>query len=224
MSTATTTSPVPSEGGSGIPKSSVRQRESVTEVPGAPGNPEYPLPYGAAARAVIRCIGNSVALLVRRRLRHSPDHVGMTLRFADGTSARVYRETVVAGRVTTGPCVLFVAFRLRAVRGWGHAVFRAESLLNTPLFVGFPGFVSKLWLAHDERGTYRGVYQWDGADRAEDYARALWRVLALVSVPGSIHYKVVPGPRRDDVLETPHLLDAVAPNDAAAWWRVAATA
>jgi hypothetical protein len=30
-------------------------------------------------------------------------------------------------------------------------LFRAESLLNTPLFVGFPGFVSKLWLAHDEQ-------------------------------------------------------------------------
>jgi hypothetical protein len=29
-------------------------------------------------------------------------------------------------------------------------VFRAESILNTPLFAGFPGFVSKLWLAHDE--------------------------------------------------------------------------
>jgi hypothetical protein len=224
MSTATTTSSVVSEGGDRAPRSLVQQCESVTEVLGAPGNPEYPLPYGAAARAMIRCIGNSIALLVRRRLRHPSDHVGRRLRFADGTSARVYRETVVAGRATTDPCVLFVAFRLRAVRGWGHAVFRAGSLLNTPLFVGFPGFVSKLWVAHDEHGTYRGVYQWDGADRAEDYARTLWRLLALVSVPGSIHDKVVPGPRRDDVLETPHLLDAVAPNDATAWWRVAETA
>jgi hypothetical protein len=120
--------------------------------------------------------------------------------------------------------VLFVAFRLRFVRGWGHALFRAESLLNTPLFVGFPGFVSRLWLTHDQRGTYRGIYQWDRANRAEHYARALWRVLALVCVPGSIHYRVVPGLRRDDVIETPHLLDAVAPAEAAAWWRVVAVA
>ncbi len=133
-------------------------------------------------------------------------HVGMRLRFADGTSARVYRETVVDRDATRDPCVLVVGFRLRAVRGRGHAVFRWESLLNTPLFVGFPGFVSKLWLADDERGRYRGLYEWDGPQRAEAYARALWRVLALVSVPGSIHYVVLPGLRRDELLARPQVL------------------
>ena len=64
------------------------------------------------------------------------------------------------------PAVLVVAFRLRWVRGIGHRMFRLESLLNTPLFVGFPGLVSKLWLAHDAAGVYRGVYQWDGAQSA----------------------------------------------------------
>lgn len=101
-------------------------------------------------------------------------------------------------------------------------MFRAESLLNTPLFVGFPRFVSKLWLAHDQQGTYRGVYQWDGVDRAEHYARSLWRVLALVSVPGSIHYWVVPELRRDEILDNPRLLDTVAPADETAWWRLVA--
>jgi hypothetical protein len=48
-----------------------------------------------------------------------------------------------------------------AVRGLGHAAFRGESLLNTPLFAGFPGFVSKLWLANDGLGRYRGLYEWD---------------------------------------------------------------
>ena len=143
----------------------------------------------------------------------------MRLRFADGTSARVYRETVVAGRAPADPCVLVVEFRLRVVHGWGHALFRWESLLNTPLFVGFPGFVSKLWLAHDERGVYRGVYEWDGPVRAEYYARCLWRVLALGSVPGSIHYQVLPGLRRDELLHAPRRLEA-APASAGSWWRL----
>jgi hypothetical protein len=81
---------------------------------------------------------------------------------ADGTSASVYRETVVDRGTTQDPCALVVEFRLRVVRGWGRALFRWESLLNTRLFVGFPGFVSKLWLAHDDYGRYRGVYEWDG--------------------------------------------------------------
>jgi hypothetical protein len=143
----------------------------------------------------------------------------MQLHFADGTSARVYRETVVDRGPGKDPCILVVEFRLRFVRGWGHAIFRWESLLNTPLFAGFPGFVSKLWLAHDQHDVYRGVYEWDMPDRAEFYASCLWRVLALGCVPGSIHYRVVPGLRRDDVLRDPHLLDGTATDEPTAWWR-----
>ena len=53
------------------------------------------------------------------------------------------------------------------------------------------------------------------------YVRALWWVLALVSVPGSIHYVVLPGLRRDDVLADPSLVDGVEPGRANAWWRLA---
>ena len=160
-----------------------------------------PLAYPAALRALAGCFANTVRLLGQRRMHLPRGRVGMRLRFADGTSARVYRETVVDRGPTLDPCVLIVEFRLRAVRGRGHAAFRLESMLNTPLFAGFPGFVSKLWLAHDERGRYRGVYEWDGPRLAENYARALWRVLALVSVRGSVHYVVLPGLGRDVLLD-----------------------
>jgi hypothetical protein len=141
------------------------------------------------------------------------------VRFADGTVARVYRETVRA-RAPSDPCTLIVAFRLRGVHGRAHAWFRAESILNTPLFVGFPGFISKLWLAHDTHDLYRGLYEWDGADQAERYARSLWRVLELGCEKRSIGYRVVPHLRRDAVLENPHLLDDCATTEPEAWWRV----
>jgi hypothetical protein len=207
------------------------RKPNVGDVPAMPpGTPEHqctavmteepPLAYRAALSAVTSCAASTARLLWRRRLHLPHGHVGMRLRFADGTSARVYRETVIDRDATQDPCVLVVGFRLRAVRGWGHAVFRWESLLNTPLFAGFPGLVSKLWLADDERGRYRGLYEWDGPKQAEAYARALWRVLALVSVPGSIHYVVLPGLRRDELLARPQVL-AGAAADAAAWWRPA---
>jgi hypothetical protein len=183
-------------------------------------NEQSPLPVAAALRGVIRCIVTTAVLLARRRVHLPRQHVGMKLGFADGTSAKVYRETVLDRPEPTLPCVLVVEFRLRAVRGRGHAVFRWGSLLNTPLFVGFPGFVSKLWLANDAHGVYRGVYEWDGATRAEAYARALWRVLALVSVPGSIHYRVVIGVRRSDLLANPELLGREGPADPMDWWRL----
>jgi hypothetical protein len=184
----------------------------------APEKP--PLAYPAAVRALAGCFAATASLLWQRRLHLPTQRVGMRLHFADGTSARVYRETVVDRGATADPCVLVVEFRLRAVRGRAHAAFRRESLLNTPLFAGFPGLVSKLWLADDERGRYRGLYEWDGPRLAEDYARALWRVLALVSVRGSIHYVVLPGLRRDALLEQPQVLHEAAA-DAAAWWCLA---
>ena len=187
--------------------------------PGLDQMDQSALAYDAALRALTGCVASTARLLWRRQVHLPTEQVGRRLRFADGTSARVYRATVVVRDATQDPCVLVVEFRLRAVRGWAHTAFRWESLLNTPLFVGFPGFVSKLWLANDERGRYRGLYEWDGPQRADHYARALWRVLALVSVPGSIHYVVLPGLRRDELLARPQVLADAA--DAAAWWRLA---
>jgi len=190
-----------------------------TAGPGGVVSEQPPLALGAALWALAKCVMNTARLLWRRRLHLPAGHVGMRLRFADGTSAPAYRETVAGRGAARDPCVLVVEFRLRAVRGFGHTLFRWESLLNTPLFAGFPGFASKLWLAHDERGRYRGLYEWDGAGRAAAYARALWWVLALVSVRGSIRYVVLPGLRRDEVLERPDVLSA-AGADGAAWWRL----
>src|SRR6201989_821249 len=177
-----------------------------------------PHPLRPAAPGGVACAAARTARRLRQRgLRLPARWVGTQLCFADGTSARVYRETVADRGATLDPCVLVVEFRLRAVRGLGHAAFRWESLLNTPLFAGFPGCVSKLWLANDDLGRYRGLYEWDDPQLAENYARALWRVLALVSVPGSIHYVVLPGLRRDEVLDRPHLLGGDE-----AWWRLTA--
>jgi hypothetical protein len=182
-----------------------------------------PLPRTTAWEAVARCFATTVVMLKRGDI-HLPQHnVGRLIRFADGTTARVYRETVV-DRTPTDPCVLVVSFRLRLVRGRGHALFRAESILNTPLFVGFPGFISKLWLANDSHGIYRGLYEWDGAGRAEQYARSLWRVLELVCEKGSIDYRILPGLRRDQVFADPAVTGTGVHPEETAWWRVVAAA
>lgn len=181
-------------------------------------NEQAPLPIPEAATAVLRCAAHTAWMLLRREIHLPRENVGKTVRFADGSSARVFRETVVEG-APEHPCALVVEFRLRLIHGpRGHALFRRESLLNTPLFVGFPGFVSKLWIAHDEHGVYRGVYEWDHPERAEHYARSLWRVLQVGCDPRSIHYMVLPGIRRDSLITGLGELDAL-PDAAQAWWR-----
>lgn len=159
-------------------------------------------------------------LLVSGRLRQPRRHVGGRLAFGNGANARVFRETVADQRRTGTPALLVVEFRLRAVHGFGHRLFERESILNTPLFAGFPGFVSKLWVAADENEVYRGIYEWDGAEGAESYARVMCRVLGAVSRRGSVAYHVISGESCPQFLaETENLLGAVAA-DFGAWWRV----
>ena len=181
-----------------------------------------PFPLRSAVRSLCGCVFRTGALLRRHAISQPTDHLGQVLRFGDGSGGRIYRETVVQTAAVDSPVVLVVGFRLRWVRGRGHELFRAESLLNTPLFVGFPGFVSKLWLAHDDNGVYRGFYQWNGLELADAYVRALWWVLALVSVRGSTRYVVLPALRRDDVLTDPTVLEGIAPGQRQAWWRLTA--
>jgi len=185
-------------------------------------NAQEPLPRAVAARAVLRCAFETVRVLAHRRTHLLRNRVGQRLSFADRTSARVFRETVFDVDPPDDPALLVVEFRLRLLRGRWHRLFLWECILNTPLFVGFPGLVSKLWLDRDEQERYRGFYEWGDAAGAEFYARSLWRVLELVCPPGSIHYRVIPGLRRDDVLRDPQLLAGIDPEDGAAWWRLVA--
>ncbi len=187
-------------------------------------NAQEPLPRAVAARAVARCALATVVLLARGRTHLPRGRVGERLFFADRSSAQVFRETTVDGDRPDEPALLVVEFRLRVLRGRWHRLFVWECILNTPLFAGFPGLVSKLWLDRDERERYRGLYEWTDAAGAEFYARSLWRALELVCVPGSIHYRVIPGLRRDEVLDDPQLLAGISPEDGAAWWRVVGAA
>ena len=170
--------------------------------------------FAAGVAALARCAVRTADLIFRERLHEPVGNVGREVRWADGSTSTVYRETTV-DRTPIEPCALVVRFRLRGVhRPWLHALFRLESELNTVLFAGFPGFVSKLWFAADGNGVYRGVYDWDGIEAAYAYVRALWWALMVVSVRSSISHVVVPGIGRDELLRHPAMAAANA-----AWCR-----
>lgn len=170
--------------------------------------------------AFIASAAATAQLAAAGRLASPRTHVGTRLGFADGTTSFVFRETAVRGVATAAPAVLVVRFRLRLVdtRPLWHALFRRECALHTPLFAGFPGFRSKLWLADLDTGVYRGLYEWDDAELARDYAETLSRLLRVVSVRGSVEYQVLADCRRDDVLRDPRVLSG-----GRTWWRVVST-
>jgi hypothetical protein len=167
--------------------------------------------------AYLRSVISTFVMLLGGRLALPRQLVGRRLRFADGTLSRVYRETVRRDGRTTEPTLVVIRFRLR-LTGHSrvlHALFRVESLANTPFFAGFAGFRSKLWCTDVAGGTYHGVYEWDGPDRARRYATAMTALLRPLSVPGSVAYHVEPGVRRDEFVDA---TDPRATGDA--WWQL----
>ena len=145
---------------------------------------------------------------------------GWKLGFADGTSARVYRETVVDGGPRRpiparswwssgcGPCEAG-AMPSSAGRACSTPRCSSASPASSPS-CGWPTTNRRL----------PGRLRVGRGDRAEAYARALWRVLALVSVPGSIHYGVVPGVRRSDLLAHPRAARTGGAAEPTDWWRL----
>ena len=167
-----------------------------------------------------RCVRTWGGLVARRRLVSPKENLGARLTFADGSSSFVFRETAVTEAATTDPALLVIQFRLAALGSNQllHAGFRRECVLHTPLFAGFPGFRSKLWIDDVETGVYRGVYQWEGADLARHYATRMVGLLAPFSNAGTARCQVVERLRRDDFLLHPEL----APDDVEGdWWRLA---
>lgn len=177
-------------------------------------------PVTGTVRAFASCLLVTVALLARGGLRLSNDRVGGWIAFADGSRSQVFRETVREGPLTRDPAFLVVGFRLRLVGRSRllHTLFRVESIANTLLFAGFPGFRSKLWLTDERTGTYRGIYEWDGPERARHYANTLSALLRPLCERGSVAFHVVPGVRREEGLHDPALLVSTGPAPPDAWW------
>jgi hypothetical protein len=177
-----------------------------------------PGPVAAFARSAVA----TFRLMGAGRLTSPSTYLGRRLRFADGSTSFVFRETAIWDPNPRDPAVLVVQFRLRAFgrRRFLHALFRRECILHTPLFAGFPGFQSKLWISDTATGVYRGLYEWDGPERAADYADQLVRLLVPLSTHGSVRYHVIPGIRRRDLLGASGLAGTGQAQEADAWWRL----
>lgn len=169
--------------------------------------------YGVCAREWMR-------MSAHHRLARPAEHVGTMLSFRDGTTSRVFRETRVVGATTAYPVLLVIRFRLAFLGDLGplHAGFRRECLIHTPLFAGFRGFRSKLWLGDEDTRMYRGVYQWDGAKDAGAYAARMVGLLAPFSNRGTARSHLVPGLTRSDYLRDP---DVTTGGESDRWWRLA---
>jgi hypothetical protein len=165
-----------------------------------------------------RCALRTLSLLAAGRLKLPTAQVGRVVRFADGSTSTVYRETALVGGPATSDVVLAVTFRLRFVgtNRLLHTLFRVESMLNTLLFAGHAGFRTKLWMTDLDTGVYRGIYEWSGRTAAVDYLRVLRVVLLPWAQRESFGCRVMAAPSR-----APYLAGSAVPpgEDGDRWWR-----
>lgn len=130
------------------------------------------------------------------RLSSPKGLVGRTFGNPDGSRFVVFKQTVLSPEAGTSsePQAMFrVQFRVSRIRPW---LDRLVIAIKSPIFVGAPGFRSKLWMADREKNTYQGVYEWETIADAEAYAHsASMGFMTQIAVPGGISHEVIPGGR-----------------------------
>jgi hypothetical protein len=161
--------------------------------PVVPGEHLAPLDRRQVAVQAARCVVRSGVLVARRELHVDPHRPGWVATLPDGRAFHVYRSTWSSEPAAGELVVLSVWFRLRAVPAhawWRRWLFERESLLNTLLFAGFPGYRTKWWMVDLDTNEFAGRYTWVGRDAAERYARYITSLLRPLSVPGSVGVRI----------------------------------
>jgi hypothetical protein len=149
-------------------------------------------------RELCGCAARACRLLAARRLHVDRTWAATTVTLPDGRTFRTFRQTSCDVPEPDGAehVVLVVWFRLHGVpprarvRRW---LFERESILNTVLYAGMPGFRTKLWMVDPVTSDYAGVYEWSGQKAAETYVRYITSVLRPLSRRDTVGGHVVTG-------------------------------
>jgi len=164
------------------------RRHSVGR-PNAIGEAALRVPTPPLARQVLVTGLRTVGLLARHRLHLRRDRVGTAVVLPDGRPYLVFRESSCDIPSLEPDVTLLVRFQLKGTsptRPWRSWLFERESILNTLLYAGYPGFGRKLWLVDRTTAAYAGLYTWHGRAWAERYADYICAVLRPLSEPGTV--------------------------------------
>lgn len=125
-------------------------------------------------------------------LRHN--RIGKMYRIvhAGNSTYTVFRETESRDGRSDPLSVLVVGFRLKMIGSntFLHWMFQRVCITSTPIWSGFAGFRTKLWLVDQNTKNYLGIYEWAGENNARTYAEWLGVILSPLSKEGSVWYEL----------------------------------
>lgn len=122
------------------------------------------------------------------------DRLGQTynVHHSERTNYTVFRETESRDGSIDTFSVLIVGFRLRFLGSnpMLHWLFQRICIISTPIWSGFHGFRTKLWMVDRLTKNYLGIYEWAGDQNALAYVEWLVKILRPLSIAGSVWYEI----------------------------------
>jgi hypothetical protein len=137
-----------------------------------------------------RSILKTVGFVVTGRLHLPTDRIGKAVTDKHGNTFTIFREVIVDPARDQPPeprAVLILHFRVTNMTPEQNKLY---SLLPLPLYIGDPGFRSKLFTIHGEH--CHSIYEWDTADDARNYLNSMaLRSILVRAVPDSLSFKII---------------------------------
>lgn len=137
-----------------------------------------------------RSIARMIWYAITGRLHFPTNSIGEVVFDKSGKSFTVFREVVVDPEMDQPKnpgATLVLHFRVSNMTPAANELF---SMLPLPLYLGDPGFRSKLFTIHGE--YCQSIYQWDTAADARAYVNSMAvKMVSGRSVPGSFSYEIL---------------------------------
>lgn len=133
---------------------------------------------------------NTIGFAATGRLHLPTQRIGEIVTDEEGRQFTIFREVVVdpsKDQPEHPGAMLILHFR---VTNMSPEQNRLYSLLPLPLYIGDPGFRSKLFTINGEE--CQSIYEWDTAQEAENYVNSVaLKTILMRSVPGSVSHKIM---------------------------------
>ena len=160
------------------------------------GDPVKESSTPSVVRPALRSSLRFLQLLSRGSIYLKKNRLGnvVTVHQSGNSNYTVFRETVSRDGNADICSVLIVGFRLRSIGSNPllHWIFQRICIISTPIWSGFAGFRTKLWMVDARTKNYLGIYEWAGEKNARAYTEWLCTILIRLSTPGSVWYEIRP--------------------------------
>ncbi|MFC1651055.1 hypothetical protein ACFL2X_05745 [Candidatus Latescibacterota bacterium] len=137
-----------------------------------------------------KLIARAIKLWFQGRIHFVKDFIGV-LKHDENENFKAFRKVVInpSRNQTLKPKAIFMV-RFQFTR-FSTKTNSYLSLIPIPFIVAQPGFRSKTWMIGQKTGAFKGVYEWDSIEDAENYWTSFpMKLMKNRAVPETLIYEI----------------------------------